>query len=111
MPATTKKTSRKKSFQDKFISVTKLQQQLYEVIKELNEAEEPDIRPILKNNQIAAFVINPEFMDAFLELEEKLDDMEDLVMLFEARRENEGKRSYTLEEVLAEHDVKKRTPA
>ncbi|QQR75287.1 MAG: type II toxin-antitoxin system Phd/YefM family antitoxin [Holophagales bacterium] len=60
-----------------------------------------DVHPqYLEKDGEKQFVVLPYF--EFRAIEERLDELEDLVALFRAREENQGKRSYSIDEVREE---------
>lgn len=60
-----------------------------------------DVHPqFLEKNGEKEFVVLP--YGEFRALEERLEDLEDLVALYRAREENHGQRSYSINEVREE---------
>jgi hypothetical protein len=83
------------------LSVTQLQKKLYEVIKELVDDKDSEVRPLLRNNQVVGYLVNPVFMEQVKEMCEELDALEDLEVYARVKDRDKGKKPIPFKNILS----------
>jgi prevent-host-death family protein len=82
---------------NKMISVTRLQRELTQKLRDVSDTKEPLF--VLRNNEVAAVVVSPEEYLTLKELEEILEHFEIYEMVQERMKHYDASRNVTLEEI------------
>lgn len=82
---------------NKMISVTQLQRELTQKLRDVSETKEPLF--VLRNNEVAAVMISPDEYSALKEMEEILEHFEIYEMIQKRMKNYDLSQSVTLEEI------------
>ncbi len=82
---------------NKMISVTRLQRELTQKLRDVSESKEPLF--VLRNNEVAAVMVSPDEYNALKEMEEVLEHFEIYEMVQDRMKNYDASKNVTLEEI------------
>jgi PHD/YefM family antitoxin component YafN of YafNO toxin-antitoxin module len=88
---------------NKMISITKLQRELTQKMREVSETKEPLY--VLRNNEVEAVIVAPDEYAVLKEMEEVLEHFEIYEMVQERMKHYDRSKSVTLEEIRKRHGL------